>query len=156
MPQRANIPIEVLHKRSNYNAATGCIEWIGSKDRDGYGTFSLHRKPVKAHRMAFALYVGEIPKGLSVLHSCHNRGCINPEHLRLGTTQDNTKDMVEAGRQNRGEKVYLAKMRAKDIIEIRTLYKGNYGDLSNIGRKYGITPSTVQKIVKKQAWRHIV
>lgn len=77
----------------------GCCEWIGYKNRDGYGIFGARANRILAHRYAYMALSGDVPKGLCVLHSCDNPSCVNPSHLFLGTQEDNMKDM---GRKKRG------------------------------------------------------
>ncbi|WP_419146536.1 HNH endonuclease signature motif containing protein [Pseudomonas nitroreducens] len=79
-----------------------CWEWTGSKDGHGYGTLSAGggRPPQKAHRIAFEMAHGPIPAGLVVRHKCDNPGCVNPNHLEVGTQKDNSADMVARGRLN--------------------------------------------------------
>lgn len=75
---------------------SGCWEWQGSRDRDGYGRVQRSAFGVcwfeKTHRLSYEFYVGEIPCGLHVLHRCDNPPCINPEHLYCGTHQENMRD----------------------------------------------------------------
>lgn len=77
--------------RININGDNGCWEWLGNKDKDGYGVtgFKVGRTN-RAHRIAYALFVGAPPPALVVDHVCRNRGCVNPEHLRLVTPTVNT------------------------------------------------------------------
>ena len=76
----------------------GCWVWTASKNRQGYGYFRFDGKMRKAHRMAWLFAIGEIPEGMMVCHSCDNPSCVNPEHLWLGTGQDNMDDMNTKGR----------------------------------------------------------
>ncbi len=55
----------------------GCIRWLGWKNDDGYGKFSVNKRYKFAHRMAYELFVGEIPEGKNVLHKCDVRDCCN-------------------------------------------------------------------------------
>lgn len=86
---------------------TGCWLFMGYVDNLGYGIIAeIKRKRIKAHRVSYAVFKCEIPGGMDVMHSCDVRCCINPEHLSLGTHQDNMTDMARKGRSNsRGRRV---------------------------------------------------
>lgn len=79
------------------NLETGCWEWQMFLVK-GYGEFCINYIIYQAHRISYEIHVGEIPDGLQVLHSCDNRSCVNPNHLFLGTQQDNVDDMIAKGR----------------------------------------------------------
>lgn len=86
--------------------ANGCQEWTGTTDRKGYGQIGVDGKRFKAHRLAWELANGPIPTGLSVLHHCDNPPCCQTDptegypagHLFVGTSADNTADMIAKGR----------------------------------------------------------
>lgn len=80
------------------DAATGCWEWTGHKYASGYGVLKVFGKDVSAHRYSYELHKGPIPEGMSILHSCDNKVCINPDHLRVGTHQENIAEAWERGR----------------------------------------------------------
>jgi hypothetical protein len=85
----------------------GCWEWSGSRFRSGYGQITpvvgcgWDGASMVAHRVAYALTHGKVPRGLNVMHTCDNPPCCNPAHLVLGTHADNMGDMIAKGRSGR-------------------------------------------------------
>ena len=112
-------------------APNGCWVWIGAKTSRGYGCVSYRsegkKKQLAAHRLSYALHKGSFDKQNHVLHKCDNTLCVNPEHLFLGTQQDNMKDMSV---KNRGRKGLLTKY----ITEGKT-YKEYKRDWARTKRK---------------------
>lgn len=98
---RNSNPIWKAFAEQSVRRENGCIEWIGLRDKKGYGRFSSHGGEVLVHRLAFQMHFGDQVKGWHVLHRCDNRACINPHHLFLGTNDDNMADMVRKGRASR-------------------------------------------------------
>ena len=78
---------------------SNCWDWKACKTLNGYGLFCVTTKKKKlAHNVIWEIMNGPRPKGLLILHKCDNRGCVNPDHLFLGTYKDNMQDMVKKGR----------------------------------------------------------
>jgi len=73
----------------------GCWYWQGSLV-GGYGQFVLNHRKYYAHRISYTAYVGEIPDGLPLDHTCEHRNCVNPEHLEIVTDQENTRRVWQA------------------------------------------------------------
>lgn len=81
-----------------------CWNYIGGISSTGYGVFWDNGKNVNAHRAAYLLFVGIIPKGKWVLHKCDNKKCVNPKHLYLGDRAQNTLDATNRNRMATGIK----------------------------------------------------
>lgn len=77
---------------------SGCKIWKGSKSTNGYGQVTVFGKKMQAHRVSFLAFIGEIPNGFFVCHKCDCPPCVNPEHLWIGTHQENMLDMAQKGR----------------------------------------------------------
>lgn len=75
-----------------------CWEWNSSSQENEYGSLSVGGRKVKAHRFSWELHFGPITGGLYVLHRCDNKRCVKPDHLFLGTNQDNILDASAKGR----------------------------------------------------------
>lgn len=127
----------------------GCHEWQASKDRQGYGYFSLG-KLMHAHRAAYILFKGAIPEGMLVLHSCDNTSCVNPAHLSLGTHTRNQAEKAARGRSLRGERSPNAKLTAD-------LARAIFQDLrpqEAIAAAFNVGQTTVARIKLGQSWSH--
>ncbi len=146
-----NVIVERLRKFYQEDSKTGCWNWIGSKNTDGYGNFRVGSKIVGAHRLSYELLVGPIPKDICVLHICDNPSCVNPDHLWLGTHADNSADKVAKNRQEKGEDRKDAKLTEDQILLIRRDNRIH----SKIAEEYGIDQSTVSRIRSREDWRHV-
>ena len=94
---------------------------------------------------------------LCVLHLCHNPLCVNPEHLYLGSHQDNSNDMVSANRQARlqGQTNGRTKLTAKQVMQIRRLYAAGGITQVKLGQKFGVTQEQVSNIIRGKIWSHL-
>lgn len=97
-----------------------CHLWVGAKGE--YGTIGCRKgvgqpRTLHAHRVAWQLYRGEIPKGMHVLHKCNNKMCVNPDHLYLGTHADNMRDAAAAGLYKRQSEMWRLRRLAKLVKE---------------------------------------
>ena len=70
-------------------ADNGCWLWLGKRNNAGYGTINIFGGYALAHRLAYELYVGVVPDGLVIDHQCDTRICVNYEHLKPATYQEN-------------------------------------------------------------------
>lgn len=134
-----------------------CWEWQAAIAKVGYGAFNYEGQQTGAHRVAYMLHYGDIPEGKEICHRCHNRPCCNPHHLYAGTRKDNVRDAMKAGTFSppphyRGDNHPMSKMTWDDVQEIRKDYNGDWGDLTRIANKKGITPAQVKNIVDDVHW----
>lgn len=144
-----NGPIHPVHGQ--------CWVWTG-KTRNGYGRFSINKKVNNVNRYSWTIHFGKIPKGLCVCHKCDNPRCVNPAHLFLGTTVQNTNDRQQKQRQARGEKIHSAILTESQVIYIRKVYKSHsklYG-ASALAHRFGVAYSTLLDVVINRTWKHLV
>lgn len=132
---------------------SGCWLWLGAREASGYGQFSVGRRRMRAHRMAWILYRGDIPLGKFVCHHCDVPECVNPDHLFLGTPQENSNDMKRKGRHRRGEQHHAARLTQNQVDEIRKLLKEGKLLQKEIAALYGICPEAVGNIKRGKNWR---
>lgn len=142
-----------------------CWEWTGTRHRQGYGWFGMGGKKIMAHRAAYTLFVGPIPKGLLVCHRCDNPSCANPEHLFLGTYRDNNRDCVAKGRHIApsgpcpekglpGESNPNAKFTAGSVREMRQLFAEG-SRIADIARRFSVSWSGAEHAIKGRSWKHL-
>jgi hypothetical protein len=143
-----------LYKRIQISES-GCWDWMGSINGNGYGTMAAWGKSEGVHRVMWIITKGSIPEGKRVLHRCDNRRCCNPKHLRLGTQSDNIKEMDQKGRRATpwagGEQIGTSKLTVPQVIAIRADSRPRY----QVAADYGVTPECIGLIVNRRSWRHV-
>lgn len=131
----------------------GCWNWQGSIcPCTGYGKISVHDRPIGTHRLSYELFCGPIPRGMSVLHKCDNRRCINPDHLFLGSQVENVRDMWNKGRGVKppthfGVSNSNATLTDGQVDQLRSEYASKKIKQRDLAKKYGISQSTVWRLV---------
>ncbi len=154
---------ERFEARYSIDAASGCWLWTAKLNEDGYGLIDVAtaggKRTVGAHRVAWTLFRGPIPDGLSVLHKCDVRRCVNhADHLFLGTQAENVADCVAKGRFRRGpnpsEVHGMAKMTWATVDRLRA--DAATGAFTNVelSARYGVGTANVSRIVNLQLWKH--
>ena len=107
MSGRPQTPLKTrFHQKVIIDHATGCWLWSAAQGGHGYGQINVNGRPEKAHRIAYRMYVGEIPTGLSIDHLCRVRLCVNPEHLEAITLAENTRRQLAAAPHHNSAKTH--------------------------------------------------
>ena len=132
-------------------AASGCVLFMGAKDKDGYGKFQINepgaQTHVRAHRYAFFLANGNWPANL-VLHSCDTPACVNPEHLSEGTQTENLQQCAYRGRR---ESLRLT----PDLVRVVRSRHADGERVTDIARDLNIDRETIFAAVHRRTWRHV-
>jgi hypothetical protein len=156
------VPIE--ERLRNYAEKSGprptkCWIWQGALFDDGYGVCHWHdgdRLHQRAHRVSWMFHNGAIHDELLVLHHCDTPACINPDHLYIGTPQDNMDDKMERGRHVavKGEDHGCARLTETDVAHIRYFLEKGYGVIF-LADRYRVTHATIQHIRDWKSWKHV-
>ena len=153
-------PIRFLKQADTSDLDAGvCWRWIGAVNSNGYGRFVDKNVHKLAHRSSYEMFVGNIPDGQNVCHTCDNRLCVNPHHLWLGTQSANIKDAVSKGRifrpNTNGERNGNRKLCDNDIRRIRAMFEGGQRKY-RIAECFGVSPSTIGEIIAGKIWKDVV
>ena len=134
----------------------GCWEWKGFVDKDGYPRVICRPDygPNRASRASVIIHNGFFDKHLKVIHLCDNKRCTNPEHLRLGTSQENSTDMVLKKRQALGSKNGNSKLDEEKVLEIKKLI-ANGMSYPRIAKMFNVGPDVISSIKRKKTWKHV-
>ena len=131
-----------------------CWQWRASTKVGGYGKIADDDGRIQlAHRIAYRLVFGDFPLGLVVSHRCDNPGCVNPQHLFLGTQAENLRDMRIKRRDNppRGSRHPKARLDESLVARVRADVRSH----RRIAKDYGIGKSTVGMIKAGATWIHV-
>jgi len=152
---------------------SGCWLWLGPQNVSGYGRFKEGGRMFLAHRVSYELHVGPIPGDLFVCHSCDVRCCVNPDHLFLGTCQENNADMVNKRRHSRGVRHARAvekepprircasfrgtplKLDQDKVAQIRERYASGESQRS-IAKDFQVSQTTVSEVTRGLKWRPLL
>lgn len=135
-----------------------CWVWTAARYPNGYGIFVAKKgeSPEGAHRVAYRLVHGRIPKGMQILHRCDNRACVRPDHLFAGTQGDNIADMHAKKRwkrrkrvDQRGEKNPNAILSDAQVAQMLADLAAGEGPVS-VARRFGIHYKTLWAIRRRK------
>jgi hypothetical protein len=152
---------EPVETKSNYAKPikykideSGC--WIcisHTTDRRGYPVITRQGRFWRLCRYVYTISNGEIPNEMIILHSCDKPGCINPDHLTIGTSKENSEDMVRKNRQAKGEKNGGGVKLTED--KVRKILNDNR-PLRVIAKDYGVSHKLILLVKKRRNWRHVI
>jgi hypothetical protein len=142
----------------------GCWVWSGYKNRQGYGYLRVGGIVERAHRISWIIHNGLITDGgVFVCHKCDNPSCVNPDHLWLGTPEDNVMDMISKGRNHKFknephmccEGHRDSKLTNNQVLEIRALYSLGGITQRNLASIFGVSGPMICKIVNRRRWKYL-
>lgn len=172
MKRLKNPSIEDLWNECHIIPISGCWIFLRSPNSYGYSRFSSNGVEHLAHRYIWEkANKSSIPIGMYVCHTCDIPCCINPNHLFVGTPRENYIDMVKKGRapdgatpksgrfkignkltpDHRGSNHPNAKLTNDCIVKIRSSFEDN----SVLAFRFGVTKRYIERIKKKDVWKHI-
>jgi hypothetical protein len=137
------------------NKTKDCWLWLASTCGPGYGQFWTGERLQMSHRWAYSYFIGSLPEGKVVMHTCDQMLCVKPEHLKLGTQAQNLADMHAKGRNRKpetyikqaGEKCWNAKLTNEQAAEIRKQHDLGVSSRT-LADKYTVNYTTINNIVK--------
>lgn len=138
----------ICHFWERVDTSGSCWTWSGCRNKRHYGVLGFRYTTILAHRLSYILCRGQIPSDRFVLHRCDNPPCVNPDHLFLGTSQDNSSDMVMKGRHRR-----TAKLSEAQVLEIVRRYKNETA--ISLAEEFGVHYQTVNHIVNGRRWERL-
>lgn len=145
-------------RRVDRRSKTECWNFKGRRNHDGYGRSTFrgfgYKKRRFAHRVAFGFVNGPAPNNLLVCHRCDNPACCNPDHLFLGTRNDNNQDKITKGRMKLGEQLPQTKLTAEKVRKIRS-YLPRQCPIIKLAKEYGVSPHTIRYVMAGSSWKHL-
>lgn len=144
---------ETFFAKAVQSESSECIPWPFECDRDGYGRLRFRsRRGSLAHRAACIERYGPPPfTDACAAHSCGNRQCINPSHLRWATRFENNQDLVIHGTRAVGERCASAKLTEAQVRAIRQDARTH----RQVAEAYGVSKHAIEDIRRRQTWKHV-
>jgi hypothetical protein len=136
--------LERFEEKIEFDPFGGCWLWAGKRNSCGYGNLLVDGKLRTTSRLSWRLYRGD-PGDLHVCHKCDVRACVNPDHLFLGTHQDNHADRRMKGRA-KGRVAGAANPRAKHPPELIAAIQAATGRQVDVAARFRVTQTLVSQV----------
>lgn len=143
------------HVAAKFADPDRCLLWPFAIYQDDYAWWAggRRRAPKRyAHRIVCELAHGPVPSSQhQVAHSCGNKGCVNPHHLRWATRVENEADKILHGLANQGMRHGMAKLSDQDVLQIRR------SQLSQaiLAAQFNVSQATISRVRARTHWRHL-
>lgn len=136
--------------RFKIDAATGCWNCTSHQPGSaGYPLAKMNGFQTTLHRHLYMQQTGrQLPSDIFVIHSCDNKMCINPAHLREGTAADNNRDAADKNRKVYGERHHMSKLTTPAA---RAIFHSNER-ITTLAHRHGVTPSTIHAVKHGKTW----
>ena len=145
LPAKLSLKERLLAK-TQIDEKSGCWNWVGYQTNKGrYGAINNDGKRLLVHRVSYEIHKGEIPDGMLVCHNCDNMTCVNPQHLWLGSNNDNMQDKMKKGRHRvRADCKYTK----EEILAVKDLIKAGFSTYfiaKKFNEKYGVLAHIIRR-----------
>jgi hypothetical protein len=144
-------PIQRFNQKYIVDPDTGCWNWTACLEKSGYAHFKDENgMPCRAHRFSYQYFIGPLDANLEICHQCHNKSCVNPNHLRQDTKSSNTIDKLK-------QKVHCNQILSiEEVIEIKKALKNYYyGQVNDLAHFYKVNHRTISSIKRGITWSHV-
>ena len=131
--------MKFIYENITIDPITNCWNWNKSVTSAGYGQFTRNKKYWTTHTFVYTQTYGDIPKGMVIRHTCHNRRCCNPEHLLIGTHEDNWHDSRETHLES-----------SEKLTAIYIINGKEYRKIKNAIKETGLSSCSICKYTDKQ------
>ena len=131
------------------NDPKGCWIWFGAQRGVGYGAIKINGRVIDAHRAAYEIYKGPVPKGALILHTCDNRACVNPDHLVIGDHSQNQRDAMNRAGVKPWRATRTTPLTSQEIAQIHSDYAGGVSE-RQLTRKYNVAATSLKRLLAKQ------
>jgi len=147
-------------EQANRKSVNDCWLWMGALTPRFYGIYSMRprtdvRVYIRAHRISYFLKHGIYADDLCVCHKCDNPRCVNPRHLFLGTSPENTYDRNNKQRQARGEGHGMAILTEVQVLTIREIRMRTGAACHVIAKQFRVSVHAIQDILSRRSWKHL-